>query len=84
MSHVSCVSLQLNNSPGYWVKELFKPSKDAAGLLVCIWKNWKVLDLGFFVGAVISGIGLGILAKVIGPWASATQEPIFDSSVFGN
>jgi len=32
-------------------------SNPDSGLLVCNEKNWKVLDLGFFVGDVISGIG---------------------------
>jgi len=51
-------SLQLHNTPVDCARELFKPSKDSASLLVC---NEKKLSFGFsyFVGDVISGVGLG-------------------------
>ena len=44
VSHISYVTLHHHNSPADWARELFKPSKDAASLLVGIFKNWKVLD----------------------------------------
>ena len=59
--HMSCyfhVTLQLRNSPANCARELFKPWKYVASLLVCIFLNWKVLDFSFFVSDVISGVGL--------------------------
>jgi len=53
----------LYNLPADWARELFKPTKDVASLLVCIEKNCKVLDLGFFVGDVIGGIGLDTFGR---------------------
>jgi len=38
------------------------------------------LDFGFFVGDVISGVHLGIFAKVTGPWGLTTREIFY--SVF--
>jgi len=49
-SCVSCyfrVPLQLHNLPADCAKKLFKSLKDAVNLLVCIKKNWKVLDFSF-------------------------------------
>jgi len=43
-------------TPADCAGELFKPSKDVASRLVCIEKNWKVLDFKFFVGDIISGV----------------------------
>jgi len=51
--------LKLYNSPADYARELFKPSKDAASVVNCIGKNWKVLDFRFFVGEVISTVDLG-------------------------
>jgi len=48
---------QHHNSTTDCATELFKCSKDAAGLLVCIEQNWQVLDFDLFVGDVISGVG---------------------------
>ena len=50
-------TLQLHNSPGNWAWELFKPSKEAARLLVCI-KKLESCGFSFFVDDVISGVGL--------------------------
>jgi len=38
VSHLFTITLQLCNSPANCARELFKPSKDAASLLVCIEK----------------------------------------------
>ena len=54
------ITVQLYNSQGDCARELFKHSKDAASLIDSNEKNWKVLDLRFFVGD-ISGIGFGLL-----------------------
>jgi len=40
-------SLQLNNLPGDWARELFKPSTDSASLKLLTKKKFFVLDLGF-------------------------------------
>jgi len=32
-----------------------------------------VLGFSFFAGDVINGVGLGLLAKVVGPWAPTTR-----------
>jgi len=44
--------------------------------------NWKVLELVFFVGDVISGVGLGIFSQ--GYWAlgSNGNHQFFDSSFY--
>jgi len=41
-------SLQLNNPPGDWAREVFKPSTDSASLKPQTKKKFFVLDLGFF------------------------------------
>jgi len=49
-----CTTLLLNNSLGDSARELFKPSRDAASLLVY---NEKIWGFGILVGDVISGEG---------------------------
>jgi len=57
MSYFFILTLQLHNLPTDYAKELFKCLNDAANLLDCIEKIWKVLDFEFFVGDIISGVG---------------------------
>ena len=47
---VSSVTSQLHTLPGDWARELFKPLKDAAGLLVCIEKKIGCLGFQVFCG----------------------------------
>jgi len=44
ISNYLLTTLRLHDLPGNWARELFKTLKDATSLLVCIEKNWKVLD----------------------------------------
>jgi len=46
-------------------------------------KNWKLLDFKFFVGDVISGIGLGIFRR---HWALGTncKSQLFNQVFIGN
>jgi len=48
-------SLQLNNSPGDWARELFKPSTDSPSLKPQMEKKFFVLDFGFSRDDVNSG-----------------------------
>ena len=47
-----------HNSPADWAREMFKPSKYPEIFWFRL-KTWEVLDMSFFVGDVILGIGLG-------------------------
>jgi len=47
MRHLKTITLQHHNLFADYTRELFKRSKDAASLLVCILKNWKDLDFRF-------------------------------------
>ena len=58
---------------------MFKPLKQAASLIVCIFKSWKVLDFCFFVGEVITGVGLGI-----GPWIPTARANFLTEVFSGN
>jgi len=50
-------SLQLNNSPGGWARELFKPSTDSASLKPANEiKTFFVVDLGFSGDDVTRGV----------------------------
>jgi len=50
-------------------KELFKRSEDAASLLHCTEKNWKVLEFRFFVGDTVSGVDFRLFwLRLPGPW----------------
>jgi len=58
-----------HNLPADRARELFKHSKDSENL-VSTKKNWEVLDLNYFVGDVISGVGLGFFGlrhRILGP-----------------
>jgi len=61
MNHVSCDISQHHNSPADCARELFKPSRDVARLVVWIFfklESFRVSVL--FVGDIISGIDLGL------------------------
>jgi len=53
-------TLQLHNSPVNCARELFKPLKVFASLLVCNEEKFQVLGFRFFVVDVISKVGLGL------------------------
>jgi len=84
-NHYFCAALQLHNSSVCnsltcnWARELLKPSKDVASLLVWILKKWKFLDFAFFVGDII-----WVRLSIFGPgyWAlgANTKNQFFDSS----
>jgi len=58
ISHLfATINSQFHNLPGDCASELFKPLNDAASLLLWILINWIVLDFGFLVGDVVSGVG---------------------------
>ena len=59
MSHFSIVSLPHHNSPTNCPRELFKPSKDMASLLVCN-EKFKFWVSRFFAGDFRSEVGLGL------------------------
>ena len=75
--HYFHATLQLHNVPDDWAWELFKPSKDAASLLVCILFNLKVLGFRFFVGDVISGVGFRYFWPSLPGPDCQHQEPLF-------
>ena len=52
-----------HNSPAARAREPFKPSKDPESLLDTILKNWKVLDLVFFVDNFIIWVGFRIFGR---------------------
>jgi len=62
-------TLQLHNLLVKCVRELFKTSKGSASLPVYIEKKKNNFRFQFCVGDIISGVGLGLLAEVIGSWA---------------
>jgi len=47
MTHFSCITSHLHNSPANLAKDLFKHSYDVRSLLVKIFENWNVLEFGF-------------------------------------
>jgi len=53
-------SLQVHSLPGSCARELFKPSKDLASLLVCNETNFRFV---FFVGDIIIREGLGLFGQ---------------------
>jgi len=52
MSHFFTITLQHHNSPIDCARELFKPSKGVASLLVC---NENILGFEFFVDDILFG-----------------------------
>jgi len=67
-SHISYyfhATLQLHNSPVNCVRELFKPSKYVASLLVCNEKKLLVLGSRFFVGNITSGVGFWLFWLIL-------------------
>jgi len=59
VSHFLTITLQHHNSPADFVRELFKPSKDAARHLVY---NKQYLSFGF-IGDNIKGVGSSLYSQ---------------------
>jgi len=69
--------------PLHRARELFKPSKDTAGLLVCIKKNWRKFVFRVFCGWCHKwGRLKAILAQVTWPLLPTTRGYFFDSSFY--
>jgi len=66
-NHVSCRALQSYNSPGDWVRELFKLSTDSASLVVEIEKKNFRFRRGFSGGNATSGGVFGYIYLALGP-----------------
>jgi len=81
ISHYFRATLQLHNSPVDCARKLFKHSKHAANLLLCI-KYFESFGFRFFVGDVMSGVEFRLFwLRLAGP-GTQTLEAIFDSSFY--
>jgi len=84
MSHDCTITSQLHNSPGDGARELFKPSKDAACLLVSFFLNWKVLDFIFCGRCHKWGRFKPFLAQVTWTWAPTATGNFLTQVFIGN
>jgi len=55
-SSIFWLSYQSHSSSADCARELFKPSKDLASLLVCNEKNFLVLGVGFYMSGIKSEV----------------------------
>ena len=70
--------MQLHNLLADCARELSKPSKDLAGLLVRTEKKFLVLGFVFFMGVIVNGVGFcPFWLRLPGPRPSLAKQYIY-------